>query len=154
MQYLLRSSSKTWVKQSQVMSGARKNVWFDWRSYVDNGYHVTIGLMFYRYIHKPSQTVCIYIYMYNIYITLWCFFTVHVYHVYLFRIVSNNIYIYIYIYIQTHSPNQKCRYRTIRISRWRYVRCPSLGASEPNIHGGWSSHGFTAKKWINNDKLI
>jgi hypothetical protein len=61
MQYLLRSSSKTWVKQSQVMSGARKNVWFDWRSYVDNGYHVTIGLMFYRYIHKPSQTVCIYI---------------------------------------------------------------------------------------------
>ena len=68
MQYLLRSSSKTWVKQSQVMSGARKNVWFDWRSYVDNGYHVTIGLMFFRYIHKPSQTVYIYICVYNIYI--------------------------------------------------------------------------------------
>ena len=52
-------SSNEWCKEKCLV---------DWRSYVDNGYHVTIGLMFYRYIHKPSQTVCIYIYMYNIYI--------------------------------------------------------------------------------------
>ena len=45
-------SSNEWCKEKCLV---------DWRSYVDNGYHVTIGLMFYRYIHKPSQTVCIYI---------------------------------------------------------------------------------------------
>ena len=57
-------SSNEWCKEKCLV---------DWRSYVDNGYHVTIGLMFYRYIHKPSQTVCIYIYiyMYNIYIYIY-----------------------------------------------------------------------------------